>query len=162
MNIRIGSRGITGDGNEQVEPLDDIPLKQLEDPVVIQKAKECAFSAIMDGYTSIVYNIVRAGSSQLGNTDICSFKGFDLEKLWHEMSLDSKNSCLPKFKQLVRPSSMNLNDYITQSTRLTIVFETPSFIHNCSNLIGDSNAKTPIIDSYDLFALRFGKSRQKS
>lgn len=34
------------------------------------------------------------------------------------------------------------------------MFETTSFIHNCSNLVSDSNAKTPIIDSYDLFALR--------
>jgi hypothetical protein len=86
-------------------PLDDIPLKQLEDPVVMQQAKECVFSAICDGYTHVVYNFLRLGSSQLSNQDICSFKGFDLEQLWHEMTLDPKNNCLPKFKQLVRPTT---------------------------------------------------------
>jgi hypothetical protein len=86
-----------------------MPLKMLEDPVIMQQAKECAFSAICDGYTHIVYNFEKMGSSQLTSTDICTFKGFDLEQLWHEMTLDSKVNALPKFKQLVRPSNLNLN-----------------------------------------------------
>ena len=68
------------------EPLDDMPLKQLENPVVIQQTKECVFSAICDGYTHLVYNFVRSGQSQLTDRDICNFEGFDLEALWNEFS----------------------------------------------------------------------------
>ena len=67
MNIRIGARGVSSQAalssDESVLPLDDIPLKQLEDPVCMQLAKECAFAAICDGYTHLVYNFVRLGSS---------------------------------------------------------------------------------------------------
>ena len=61
MNIRFGSKGVQIDANEVPEPLDDMPLKLLEDPVAIQQAKECAISAIQDGYTHIVYNFERNG-----------------------------------------------------------------------------------------------------
>ena len=67
MNIRIGARGVQSQqslsADETVTPLDDMPLKLLENPVILQQAKECVFSAIMDGYTHVVYNFVRLGSS---------------------------------------------------------------------------------------------------
>ena len=97
MNIRIGAKGVMAEGeliDSAPVPLDDMPLQLLEDPVVMQQAKECAFSAINDGFTHIVYNFVRSGQSQLTDRDICTFKGFDLEKIWEEFS--SQNS-LPKF-----------------------------------------------------------------
>jgi len=105
----------------------------LLDPIILQQTKECVFSAVNDGYTHVVYNFVRLGSSQLSEADTCTFKGFDLEQLWHEESL--KNNSLPKFKNLVRPSNKNLNEYIKQSTRLTVVLDTISFIHNYSGLV---------------------------
>ena len=89
-----------------------MPMKLLEDPVAIQRAKECAFTAIMDGYTHIVYNFVRSGQTQLIDRDMCTFKGFDLEEIWNQFSANSINYGLPKFKQLVRPSSKNLNEYV--------------------------------------------------
>ena len=82
---------------------------------------------------------------------MCSWKGFDLEELWNEYS-KSQNMSMPKFKQLVRPSSKNLNEHIKQSTRLTVVFESVSFIHNYTNVGG--NPKVKIINSYDLLACR--------
>ena len=114
MNIRIGDRGVEqyGDNAQECKPLDDMPLKLLDDAVILQQTKECAFSAIMDGYTHLVYNFTRSGHTQLANTDICTWKGFDLETLWHEFSMNPKLACLPKFKQLVRPSNKNLNEYI--------------------------------------------------
>ena len=63
MNIRFGQRGVSIDQNEVPEPLDDMPLKLLENPVAIQQAKECAMSAINDGYTHLVYNFIRNGQS---------------------------------------------------------------------------------------------------
>ena len=132
-------------------PLDDFPLKMLEDPIIIQQTKECAFAAINDGYTHIVYNFVRSANSQLNESDICTFKGFDLEALWHEFSI---KQYLPKFKQLIRPSNKNLNEYIKQYTRLTVVIDSVSYIHNFVNLVSDSNNKTSIIDSYNILALR--------
>ena len=65
FNIRIGSLGQRNwqDPEAMVPALDDIPLKLLEDPVTMQQAKECAFSAICDGYTTIVFNFERAGTS---------------------------------------------------------------------------------------------------
>mgnify|MGYP006137474687 CR=1 FL=1 len=75
MNIRIGSLGV----DEEQEPINDMPLKLLEDPVIVQRTKECAFAAINDGYTHLVYNLVRSGATQLTDRDICTFKGFDLE-----------------------------------------------------------------------------------
>lgn len=56
---------------------------------------------------------------------------------------------------MVRPSSRNLNEYIKQSTRLTVIFETGSFIHNYSNVGG--NPKQKIINSYDLLACRLAQ-----
>lgn len=61
MNIRIGAKAIGSRDSEDFEELDDMPLKLLEDPVCLQRAKECAFTAIMDGYQHIVYNFVRSG-----------------------------------------------------------------------------------------------------
>lgn len=54
----------------------------------------------------------------------------------------------------MRPSSKNLNEYIKQSTRLTVVLETPSFVHNYSAT--QNNPKASIIDSYDLLGIRLG------
>ena len=36
MNIRFGSKGVQIDASEVPEPLDDMPLKLLEDPVSVQ------------------------------------------------------------------------------------------------------------------------------
>lgn len=67
MNIRIGALGVELPedltGKEAVMPVDDMPLKLLEDQVVMQHARECAFTAINDGYTHLVYNFVRSGNS---------------------------------------------------------------------------------------------------
>jgi hypothetical protein len=52
----------------------------------------------------------------------------------------------------VRPSSKNLNEAIGQSSRLTVVFETASFIHNYSNVGG--NPKQKILNSYDILACK--------
>jgi len=59
MNIRIGSLGV----EEEDEPINDMPLKLLEDPVIVQRTKECAFSAMNDGYTHLVYNLLRSGTT---------------------------------------------------------------------------------------------------
>ena len=56
-----------------------MPLKVLEDPVSVQKVKECAFAAIndgfwfrgFDGYTNLVYNFVKDGSNNLSEMDTC-------------------------------------------------------------------------------------------
>ena len=141
MSIRIGQKGVTTLADTVPEPIDDMPLRQLENPIIIQQTKECVFAAINDGYTEVVYNFVRYGNSQLTDADICSFKGFDLEQMWHEFSLNSKTSMLPKFKQLCRPSNQNLNEYIKQYTRLTVVVDSASYLHNYNNLVSDSNAK---------------------
>ena len=67
MNIRFGALGVELPedvrGKQAVMPVDDMPLKLLEDPIVMQHAKECAFAAINDGYTHLVYNFVRSGNS---------------------------------------------------------------------------------------------------
>lgn len=82
------------------------------------------------------------------------------------MSALPKYSSLPKFKQMVRPTNKDLNTHVKQMTRLTVVIDTPSFLHNYNvsskhfshrvlqNLISDSNEKTSIINSYDLLALK--------
>ena len=69
MNIRVGPSGD--------RTASEIPLKFLEDPVIIKQAQEAAISAILDGYTVIVYNFVRDGSTKLGPLDLCQFRGFD-------------------------------------------------------------------------------------
>lgn len=64
MNIRIGCKGVIAEGDltdNAPMPLDDMPLQLLEDPVTLKQARECAFSAINDGYTHLVYNFVRSG-----------------------------------------------------------------------------------------------------
>ena len=76
------------------EPLDDMPLKLLENAVCRQQVEECVFGAINDGYTHVVYNFVRNGATQLTDKDICKYKGqifrgFDIEKIWNEQSAKS-------------------------------------------------------------------------
>jgi len=56
MNIRF-----TTESDDS--PLDDMPLRLLEDPLTIERAKEAVMGAILDGYTHIVYNFVRSGHS---------------------------------------------------------------------------------------------------
>ena len=77
MNIRIGLRGLVAESElfiknqhnkvdmDEFAPdkLTDLPLELVEDPVAMQNAKECAFSAICDGYTHLVYNFVRSGQT---------------------------------------------------------------------------------------------------
>ena len=101
MSIRIG--GYLGPGNIEemgvdastimsCDMLTDVPLKLIEsDPIAISRVKDCIFQAIMDGYSHIVYNFIRNGSTQLTDRDICNFKGFDIENLWNEYST-AKNS----------------------------------------------------------------------
>ena len=93
--------------------------------------------AILDGYTSIVYNFVRDGNSQLTESDRCVFKPLDLEELWTEQNKASDGALsavsLPKFTGLGRPTHKNLNEFIKQSTRLTVVMENTSFLHNFKN-----------------------------
>jgi hypothetical protein len=44
--------------------LTDMPLKLIEsDPITIARVKDCVFQAIMDGYSHIVYNFIRNGST---------------------------------------------------------------------------------------------------
>mmetsp|Transcript_16083 Transcript_16083/g.27157 ORF Transcript_16083/g.27157 Transcript_16083/m.27157 type:complete len:181 (+) Transcript_16083:315-857(+) len=64
------------------------------------------------------------------------------------------NLGLPKFSQMSRPSNQNLNEFVKQYTRLTVVLETVSYVHNFVNLSGSQNPKTHIVNSYDLLALR--------
>lgn len=128
-----------------------MPLKVLEDPVSVQKVKECAFAAINDGYTNLVYNFVKDGSNNLSEMDTCKWSGFDLEELWQEFS---STKSLPKFKQPVRPTTKNLNEYVKQYTRLTINLENMVYFNNFKNLNVNANPKVPIINSYDLFAIR--------
>ena len=97
MSIRIGgyatAKSIEGMDleDEQALPecdmLTETPLKLIaQDPITIQRVKECVYSAIMDGYTHVVYDFIRNGCSQLTKADICGFKGFDMEQLWAEYS----------------------------------------------------------------------------
>ena len=75
MNIRVGS---TSDPT-------DMPLKLLEDPVIVRQTQEAAISAILDGYNVIVYNFIRDGSTPLTPLDACEFRGFDnLEQIFAE------------------------------------------------------------------------------
>ena len=83
--------------------------------------------------------------------DTCKWSGFNLEELWQEFS-NAKS--LPKFKQAVRPTTKNLNEYVKQYTRLTINLETMLYFNNFKNLNVNANPKVPIINSYDLFAIR--------
>lgn len=39
---------------------------------------------MLDGYTHVVYNFIRSGDTVLQAHDECTFKGFDLPKLWLE------------------------------------------------------------------------------
>ena len=79
MNIRVG-------------PVDDMtpspmPLKLLEDPVIVRQTQEAAISAILEGYTVIVYNFIRDGNTPLAATDTCEFRGFnDLEQIFNEQT----------------------------------------------------------------------------
>ena len=77
MNLRVGPA-------EDRTP-SDMPLKFLEDPVIVRQTQEAAISAILDGYTVIVYNFIRDGTTQLAQTDMCEFHGFDnLEQIYNE------------------------------------------------------------------------------
>ena len=71
MNIRVG------DGNPTA-----FPMKLLNDEQVCKRAEEAAISAILDGYTVLVYNFLRTGAT-LTPQDSCEFKGFDLEKAYN-------------------------------------------------------------------------------
>lgn len=128
-----------------------MPMKVFDDPVSVQKVKECAFAAINDGYTNLVYNFVKDGQNNLSEMDICKWRGFDLEELWREFG---SSKSLPKFKQAVRPTTKNLNEYVKQYTRLTINLDTMLYFNNFKNLNVNANPKVPIINSYDLFAIR--------
>ena len=77
MNIRVGPNGD--------RTFTEMPLKLLEDPVIVRQTQEAAISAILDGYNVIVYNFIRNGSSPLGPLDTCEFRGFtDLEQVFNE------------------------------------------------------------------------------
>jgi hypothetical protein len=71
MNIRVG------DGTPSA-----VPMKLLEDPVVLAQMQEAAITAVIDGYTHLVYNFIRSGDTILQQHDECLFKPFDLAKLW--------------------------------------------------------------------------------
>ena len=172
MSIRIGgylseahieslaAQGLATDVQE-ADKLTEMPLKLIrEDPVTISRVRQCVYQAIMDGYTHIVYNFVRSGNSQLTERDTCTFKGFDLEELWNEQAALGGSTKqekavampLPKYDQVGRPSTKNLNTVITQSTRLTVCLENATYMHNFKNQ--QSNPKHAILLSYDLIALR--------
>lgn len=82
--------------------LTSTPLKLIHEcPVTIQRVKECVFQAILDGFTHVVYDFVRSGDTQLSDLDNCTFRGFDLEKVWTEMSTKESqlsSISMPKFK----------------------------------------------------------------
>ena len=65
MNIRVG------DGTPS-----PCPLRLLEDPVIVRQTQEAAVAAVVDGYSTIVYNFIREGTT-LNPNDTCNFHGFD-------------------------------------------------------------------------------------
>ncbi len=66
MNIRVG------DGKPSV-----CPIRLLTDGAIYKQTQEAAISAVLDGYTTLVYNFIRAGTA-LNPNDNCAFEGFDL------------------------------------------------------------------------------------
>lgn len=111
MNIRVG-------------PADDktpssMPLKFLENPVIVRQAQEAAIAAILDGYTVIVYNFIRDGNTPLTATDNCVFRGFDnLEQVFNEQTEQRNLARLPaRAIGIIRPNFRK----VRQLTRLTMV-----------------------------------------
>lgn len=109
MNIRIGNDSTPS----------ATPQKLLQDTMVLKQTQEAALSAILDGYTTIVYNFLREGS-MLQAHDNCEFTGFDLQKLWSESEsrrLHKGDSVQPNFSK------------IKQYTRLTLCLTSTAYIH---------------------------------
>jgi len=119
MNIRVGLAG-----DRTPSPM---PLKFLEDPVVVRQTQEAAISAICDGYSVVVYNFVRDGSSPLGPLDTCEFRGFpNLEQIFNEQTESRSLTRLPaRAIGLVRPNFKK----VRQLTRLTLVVSQGTYIH---------------------------------
>ena len=67
MNIRVG------DGTPS-----PCPIRLLQDEQVRKETQEAAISAILDGYTVLIYNFIRAGTA-LNQNNNCAFEGFDLK-----------------------------------------------------------------------------------
>lgn len=142
MNIRVGPVGAT-----------EMPLKHLEDPVIVRQTQEAAIAAILDGYSVLVYNFIRDGSTPLNALDTCTFHGFDdLERVFNEQTEQRNLANLPtKAMGVVRPNFSK----IRQMTRLTLVFSQGTYIHQTVNLGNKAADKaTKIMDSYDIVAVR--------
>ena len=145
MNLRVGPA--------QDRTPSDMPLKFLEDPVIVRQTQEAAISAILDGYTVIVYNFIRDGTTQLAQTDMCDFHGFDnLEQIYNEQTEQRNLARLPpRARGVIRPNFRK----IRQLTRLTLVFNQGTYIHATISLGTKAADKTTkILNSYDLLAIR--------
>ena len=67
MNIRVG------DGTPS-----PCPIRLLQDGQIYKETQEAAIAAVLDGYTTLVYNFIREGTA-LNPNDNCTFEGFDLQ-----------------------------------------------------------------------------------
>jgi hypothetical protein len=85
MSIRIGGYLPKSSDLIEADKLQSCPMKLIhEDPITKSRVRQAVHQAILDGYTSIVYNFVRSGDTQLTESDRCIFQPFDLEELWKE------------------------------------------------------------------------------
>lgn len=73
MNIRVG------DGSPSA-----VPMKLLQDPIIVTQMQEAALNAVLEGFTHLVYNFIRTGDTILQQHDECFFQPFDLQKLWQD------------------------------------------------------------------------------
>lgn len=77
MSIRIGGYisqeevKQTGIDVPEWDMATEFPQKLLLNDAFVKKIKECVFQAIMDGYTTVVYNFVRHGDNKLTANDEC-------------------------------------------------------------------------------------------
>ena len=145
MNIRVGS------GPDSTPT--DMPLKLLENPVIVRQMQEAAISAILDGFTVIVYNFFRDGNTPLTLLDKCEFHGFDnLEQIFNEQVEQRSLAHLPrKALGVIRPNFLK----VRQLTRLTLVISQGTYIHQTINMgIKAGDKATCVLNSYDLVAVR--------
>lgn len=81
----------------------------------------------MDGYTVLVYNFMRDGSTPLSPLDQCEFHGFgDLEEIFNDQMEQRNLANLPtKALGVIKPNFSK----VRQLTRLTLVVSQGTYIH---------------------------------
>ena len=137
MNIRVG------DGKPSA-----FPMKLLNDEAIVRQTEEAAISAILDGYTVLVYNFLRTGAT-LTPQDSCEFHGFDLEKAFNN-HLEQRSLAKVATGQTIPDFSR-----IKQFTRLTMLVANGGQIHQMINLSAKTGDKTTkILNTYDVIAMR--------